>query len=102
MPFRDILLALLVIFIWGGNIVAIKIGVTELPPPIILTIRFALTGLIFLIPRSDCGQHTARSTGILPATRQHTSLKQAEQWCPIRRLLDLTMVMNGKSEPMCA
>lgn len=48
MSFRDILLALLVIFIWGGNIVAIKIGVTELPPPIILTIRFALTGLIFL------------------------------------------------------
>ncbi len=48
MNFRDILLALLVILIWGGNIIAIKIGVTELSPTVILAIRFALTGAIFL------------------------------------------------------
>lgn len=45
---RDIFLALLTIIIWGGNIVAIKIGVTELPPIVILTLRFALTALVFL------------------------------------------------------
>lgn len=48
MTFRDILLALLVVIIWGGNIIAIKIGVTELPPTIILALRFILTALVFL------------------------------------------------------
>lgn len=48
MPLRDILLALLVILIWGGNIVAIKMGVMELPPMVVITLRFAVTGLIFL------------------------------------------------------
>lgn len=48
MPLRDIVLALLVILIWGGNIIAIKIGVTELAPPVMLTLRFALTALVFL------------------------------------------------------
>lgn len=34
--------------IWGGNIVAIKIGVTELAPTILLVLRFTLTALVFL------------------------------------------------------
>lgn len=48
MSFRDVLLAILVILIWAGNIIAIKIGVTELPPTIILALRFTLTALVFL------------------------------------------------------
>lgn len=48
MPVRDILLALLVVVLWGGNVVAIKIGVTELPALVILSLRFALTALVFL------------------------------------------------------
>lgn len=48
MPFSDILLALLTVVIWGGNVVAIKVGVNELPALVILTLRFALTALIFL------------------------------------------------------
>ncbi len=48
MKLRDIILALLVILIWGGNIIAIKIGVTELPPSIMLTLRFVFTALVFL------------------------------------------------------
>jgi len=48
MPLRDILLALLTVLIWGGNVVAIKIGVTELPALVILCLRFTLTALVFL------------------------------------------------------
>ena len=48
MPFRDILLALLCILIWGGNIIAIKIGVTELPPMVMITLRFLTTALLFI------------------------------------------------------
>ena len=48
MPFRDILLALTTILLWSGNFVAIKIGVGELPPMILLTLRFSLTALVFL------------------------------------------------------
>lgn len=45
---RDLLLAILTIVLWGGNVVAIKIGVTELPAPLLLALRFSLTGLVFL------------------------------------------------------
>ncbi|MDB5490260.1 MAG: protein of unknown function transrane [Micavibrio sp.] len=45
---RDLFLAVLTIFLWGGNIVAIKIGVHEVPPPILLALRFSLTTLVFL------------------------------------------------------
>ncbi|MBI2234381.1 MAG: EamA family transporter [Micavibrio aeruginosavorus] len=48
MPVRDILLALLVVILWGGNVVAIKIGVTELPALVILALRFSMTALVFL------------------------------------------------------
>lgn len=48
MRFHDILLALAVIVIWGGNIIAIKIGVGALPPMVIITLRFAVTALVFL------------------------------------------------------
>ncbi|HEY8190437.1 MAG TPA: DMT family transporter [Micavibrio sp.] len=48
MRFRDILLALVVILLWSGNFVAIKIGVAELSPLVLLTLRFTLTALVFL------------------------------------------------------
>ncbi|AEP08772.1 DMT family transporter [Micavibrio aeruginosavorus] len=48
MSLRDVLLSLLVIVIWGGNIVAIKIGVNQAEPLTFITLRFALTTLVFL------------------------------------------------------
>lgn len=48
MKLRDILLTLFVILIWGGNFIAIKFGVNELPPMIIITLRFLITALLFL------------------------------------------------------
>ncbi len=48
MKLRDILLALLVIFIWGGNFIAIKMGLDELPPTVLITLRFLCTALVFI------------------------------------------------------
>lgn len=48
MTLRDILLCLLTILIWGGNFIAIKVGVTELPPMVMITLRFLCTTLLFL------------------------------------------------------
>lgn len=48
MKLRDILLALLCILIWSGNFIAIKLGVTALPPMVMITLRFLTTALIFI------------------------------------------------------
>lgn len=48
MNFQSIVLALLVILIWGSNFVVIKIGVSELEPLIVLGLRFFFAGLIFI------------------------------------------------------
>ncbi|NVK18260.1 MAG: EamA family transporter [Methylocystaceae bacterium] len=45
---RDLLQALLVVVVWGFNFVAIKLSVTEIPPLLLSTIRFALTAAILL------------------------------------------------------
>lgn len=48
MPLRDIALTLLCILIWGGNFIAIKYGVMELPPMVMITLRFLTTALLFI------------------------------------------------------
>lgn len=45
---RDIALALLVILTWGIHFPVIKIGTNEIPGLMLVTIRFLLTGLVFL------------------------------------------------------
>lgn len=49
MPLRDLLLGLFVIAIWALNIIVIKVGVEELPPLLITTIRFILVAAL-LVP----------------------------------------------------
>ncbi|WP_235042477.1 DMT family transporter [Vreelandella profundi] len=49
MPLRDLLLGLFVIAIWALNIIVIKVGVAELPPLLITTIRFMLVAAL-LVP----------------------------------------------------
>lgn len=49
MPLKDTLLALLVIGIWGLNVIAIKLAVAEMPPLLLMTLRFILVALI-LVP----------------------------------------------------
>ncbi|UYG00601.1 MULTISPECIES: DMT family transporter [unclassified Halomonas] len=57
MPLRDLLLGLLVVAIWALNIVVIKVGVAELPPLLMTTLRFALVALLLVpfypVPRAQ-------------------------------------------------
>lgn len=50
---RDILLALLVMMVWGANFVAIKIGVESVPPLLLTGLRFLFTALpaVFFLKR---------------------------------------------------
>lgn len=49
MSLKDSMLALLVAFLWGAQVTAVKIGGTELPPILMLAMRYAIMAL-FLFP----------------------------------------------------
>lgn len=53
MPLRDVLVALVVVSIWGFNFTIIKLSVAELPPLLAAALRFffAAVPVIFFIPR---------------------------------------------------
>lgn len=53
MPIRDILLALLVVFVWGTSFIAIKVGVGEMPPILFTAMRFLFSALpaVLFLPR---------------------------------------------------
>ncbi|WP_280563236.1 EamA family transporter [Chromohalobacter sp. 48-RD10] len=46
MPLRDLLLGLLVIVIWAFNIIVIKVGVDDMPPLMLMTLRFMLVAAL--------------------------------------------------------
>jgi len=48
-PVSHLLLALAVVAVWGTNFVVIKFGLTELPPLLLATLRFALSALPWLL-----------------------------------------------------
>ncbi|MBC7368695.1 MAG: EamA family transporter [Undibacterium sp.] len=52
-PFRHLLLALLIVSIWGANFVAVKIALRELPPLLLCALRFiaVVVPFIFFVPR---------------------------------------------------
>lgn len=53
LPFRRLLLAFLIVSIWGSNFVAIKLALRELPPLLLCTLRFTFVALpaVFFLPR---------------------------------------------------
>ncbi len=53
LPFRPVLIALLVVAIWGSNFVAIKLALVDLPPLLLCAIRFVFVSLplVFFLPR---------------------------------------------------
>jgi len=53
MPIRDVLLALVVVSIWGFNFTIIKLSVAELPPLLAAALRFIFAAVpaIFFLPR---------------------------------------------------
>lgn len=56
MPLRDLLLGLLIVVIWGLNIIVIKLGVAELPPLLLTTLRFILVAAL-LVPFHPVARH---------------------------------------------
>jgi len=52
MNFKDTMLVLLVIVIWGANFTVIKVGLEEVPPVLFSALRFAIVAIpaIFFIP----------------------------------------------------
>lgn len=52
-PLRHLLLALVVVSIWGANFVAIKVALRELPPLLLCALRFTLVAVpvVFFVPR---------------------------------------------------
>src|SRR5690554_6105639 len=57
MPLRDVLLALVVVFLWGVNFVAIKWSVAEVPPFMLTALRYLGCALpaVFFIRRPAVG-----------------------------------------------
>jgi len=53
LPVRHLLLALLIVSIWGANFVAVKVALRELPPLLLCALRFivVLVPCIFFVPR---------------------------------------------------
>jgi O-acetylserine/cysteine efflux transporter len=53
LSFRDLLLALAVVFVWGTNFVIIRLGLNALPPLLFASLRFTfvLVPLVFFLPR---------------------------------------------------
>ena len=53
LPFRHVLLALIVVAIWGSNFVAIKLSLDDLPPLLLAALRFVFVSLpvVFFVPR---------------------------------------------------
>jgi O-acetylserine/cysteine efflux transporter len=53
LPFRSVLLALIVVAIWGSNFVAIKLSLVDLPPLLLCALRFVFVSLplVFFLPR---------------------------------------------------
>jgi len=53
LSFRDLLLALAVVFVWGTNFVVIRLGLNALPPLLFASLRFTfvLLPMVFFLPR---------------------------------------------------
>ncbi|ALM53547.1 DMT family transporter [Halomonas huangheensis] len=56
MPLRDLLPGLFAIALWALNIIVIKVGVTEMPPLLLTTLRFTLVALL-LVPFYPVSRH---------------------------------------------
>jgi O-acetylserine/cysteine efflux transporter len=65
MKTEDVLLTVMVMVLWGLNFVVAKVGLEELPPMLLVGIRFALVALLLIgfvpIPRGNIGKIVALS-----------------------------------------
>nr|WP_267956653.1 EamA family transporter [Halomonas sp. MCCC 1A17488] len=66
-PLRDLLLGLSIVAIWALNIIVIKLGVEELPPLLLTTLRFLLVAAL-LVPFHPVARHQLPFLLLLSAT----------------------------------
>ena len=73
---RDIVLALLVVSIWGLNFVVIKIGLRDLPPLLFTSLRFffAAVPLVFFVRRPEIPLHLLTGWGLAQFALQFSLL----------------------------
>lgn len=76
MPVRHTLLAVLVMVVWGGNFVAIDLGVDEVPPLLFVAIRFVLVAfpLVLFVPRPRGRMREVVAIGAFMSLGQFTLL----------------------------
>lgn len=67
LPLRHLLIALLVVAIWGSNFVVIKFALGELPPLLFAALRFAFAVLpaMFFLPRPAVAWRNLAAYGVL-------------------------------------
>ncbi|GHA24608.1 hypothetical protein GCM10007989_20340 [Devosia pacifica] len=67
MPVRDILLALVVVTIWGLNFTVIKLSVNEMPPILVAALRFFFAAFpaVLFVPRTVAPWRLVFSYGLL-------------------------------------
>lgn len=93
---RDLLIALLVMFIWGVNFVAIKIGVEGFPPLLMTGLRFLFTVLpaIFFIRKPDAPWALIAAFGLLLGAVKFGTLFTAMKLGMPAGLTSLTMQLQ--------
>jgi O-acetylserine/cysteine efflux transporter len=76
MALRDILLALLLVTMWGSTFTAMKVGVVDMPPLVMNTLRFGLSAFpaILLLKRPAVPLWTIFAFGILLGVLKFTML----------------------------
>jgi O-acetylserine/cysteine efflux transporter len=79
MPLRDVMIALLVVAILGTNFVAIKAGVTELPPLLLTGLRFFFAAIpgVFIVHPPKSSWLTTAGFGLVLGVLQFGSLFSA-------------------------
>lgn len=75
-PLRDSVLAMLVMLVWGVNFVVIDAGLADVPPLLLLSLRFVLVvfPLIFFVGRPRAPWHTVVAVGALMSLAQFSFL----------------------------
>lgn len=73
---RDLVLALIVVSIWGFNFVVIKIGLRDLPPLLFTSLRFffAAVPLVFFVRRPEIPLHLLTGWGLAQFALQFSLL----------------------------
>lgn len=73
---RDLILALLVVIVWGANFTVIKLGLAGLPPMLLVALRytFAAVPAIFFVKRPDIGWKYILAYGMAVGVGQFSCL----------------------------